>query len=162
MNNMIKEILKVIIGILIIVFQVSFLNLILPKAIIPNLLVIFIVITSLYNDQVKSMCTSMFMGVLLDTMVGSIISMSALVFLVVSYLISKYRLKIYRDNRVIVSGFVFITSIIYNIAGYILTAIRYNIGPVFGFVVIGLLITPLINSLITYFIFNKVRKFLGQ
>lgn len=162
MNNMIKEILKIIIGILIIVIQVSFLNLILPKAIIPNLLVIFIVITSLYNDQVKSMCTSMFMGVLLDIMVGSIISMSALVFLVVSYLISKYRLKIYRDNRVIVSGFVFITSIIYNITGYILTAIRYNIGPVFEFVVIGLLITPLINSLITYFIFNKVRKFLGQ
>ncbi len=162
MNNMIKEILKIIIGILIIVIQVSFLNLILPKAIIPNLLVIFIVITSLYNDQVKSMCTSMFMGVLLDIMVGSIISMSAMVFLVVSYLISKYRLKIYRDNRVIVSGFVFITSIIYNITGYILTAIRYNIGPVFEFVVIGLLITPLINSLITYFIFNKVRKFLGQ
>ena len=157
----IKYIILFLIGLLIIFLETFFTNFI-GYYISINFLMIFIVFISLYIDKNNSLILAGILGILSDVVSGGIVGVTAILFLVISYFISIVEKSIFKDKIGIICLLVFVISIFYSIISAVFSGIFFVPTPIIVGLAKGLIIIPLLNTLVAYIGFRifgeKLKK----
>ena len=153
-----KRILTFIIGIIIIIIQMSLTNFIGFRNISVNFLLIYTVYIALYNDKFKSSLYGAVFGLTKDFLTGGVFGVCGLSLFIISYLISYYRNMIYRESQYLVGIITFLATIIYNVLDVFSVYVMYNTYSAFTLIVKGVLVLPVLNGVIASVIYIFLKK----
>ena len=155
-----KRVLLCILGVFIIILQNSIINYLSIFGMTINIVLIYLVIISLYLEQLESGIIGAILGLVLDASVGGIFGSNALILFVLSYTVSYLRDKVYRESLVMIFTIILGATLIYNGASFLFAKSLYNVCKFTSIIkIVGL---PVVNSLvgiILYKIFeNQILK----
>ena len=108
-----KRILLCILGIFIIIIQNSIINYLSIFGMTINIVLIYLVIISLYLGERESGIIGAILGIILDSSTGGIFGSNALIFFVLSYMVSYLRDKIYKESTIMIFTIILGTTLIY-------------------------------------------------
>ncbi|MBQ6631060.1 MAG: rod shape-determining protein MreD [Romboutsia sp.] len=149
-----KKILLCLLGILLVIVEMSITNYIDIFNVSFNLLIIYITIISLYLDKTEVSIIGAIIGIVKDIVVGGIFGVNALVLFTVGYGISLLRNEIYKESNITVFALVFITSLFDSVVNMVTVMAVYNTYGILKLLVRGILIIPLINSILSILLYN--------
>lgn len=139
-----KNIVVFLIGLFLIFLEAFFTNHI-SSFLSIDLLLIYIILISLYMDKSYALIEVGLLGLLSDLVVGSIVGITALLFMAASYFISTVEKSIFKDKKLIVLFLVFVISIVYSIINAVVSAIFYVPVPLILVLLKGVILIPLLN-----------------
>jgi rod shape-determining protein MreD len=149
-----KKILLCLLGILLVIVEMSITNYIDIFNVSFNLLIIYITIISLYLDKTEVSIIGAIIGIVKDIVVGGIFGVNALILFTVGYGISLLRNEIYKESNITVFALVFITSLFDSVVNMVTVMAVYNTYGILKLLVRGILIIPLINSILSILLYN--------
>ena len=91
-----KKILLCILGFFIIILQNSIINYLSVFGMTINIVLIYLVIISLYLDELESGIIGAVLGIILDSSVGGLFGSNGLIFFGVAYMVSYIKDKVYK------------------------------------------------------------------
>lgn len=144
-----KRVLLCILGILLITVEGSITNYIDIYGVSFNLTLIYMTIIALYTDELEVGIIGAIVGVVKDIMLGGIFGVNALALFAISYGISHLRAKIYKESYITIFALVFITSLFDSMINITASTLVYNSYGILDMVIKGILVIPLINSLLS-------------
>ena len=122
-----------------------------------NLVLIYVTIISLYLDELEGGIIAAIIGLIKDITVGGIFGVNAILF-IIAYAIGYMRDQLYKGSYIITFVLIFIGSLIDSIVNIGTSSIiyqSYNISTLF---VKGLLVAPIVNSLIGLVIYRLSKR----
>ena len=149
-----KKVLLCLLGILLVIVEMSITNYIDIFNVSFNLLIIYITIISLYLDKTEVSIIGAIIGIVKDIVVGGIFGVNALILFTVGYGISLLRNEIYKESNITVFALVFITSLFDSVVNMVTVMAVYNTYGILKLLIRGILIIPLINSILSILLYN--------
>lgn len=149
-----KKILLCLLGILLVIAEMSITNYIDIFNVSFNLLIIYITIISLYLDKTEISIIGAIIGIVKDIVVGGIFGVNALILFTVGYGISLLRNEIYKESNITIFALVFITSLFNSVVNMVTVMAVYNTYGILKLLLRGILIIPLINSILSILLYN--------
>ena len=149
-----KKILLCLLGILLVIVEMSITNYIDIFNVSFNLLIIYITIISLYLDKTEVSIIGAIIGIVKDIAVGGIFGVNALILFTVGYGISLLRNEIYKESNITIFALVFITSLFNSVVNMVTVMAVYNTYGILKLLLRGILIIPLINSILSILLYN--------
>ena len=126
--------------------------------VIPNLLVVFIILTALIRGNVEGGVVGFFAGLVLDMMFGKLLGFYALLGMYLGIAVGSVNRRLYRENLVVVVFFTFVASVLYETAVYFLnTFMSGNMSLIFPMTGI-ILPEALYNSVAAVFLYALVIR----
>lgn len=153
-----KKVLLCLLGILLVIVEMSITNYIDIFNVSFNLLIIYITIISLYLDKTEISIIGAIIGIVKDIVVGGIFGVNALILFTVGYGISLLRNEIYKESNITVFALVFITSLFNSVVNMITVMAVYNTYGILKLLTRGILIIPLINSILSILLYNIFKE----
>ena len=148
-----KRFLLCLIGILLVTVESSITNYIDIYGVSFSLVLVYCTIISLYLDELEAG-----IGLTKDITVGGIFGINSLVLFAVSYGISTLREKIYKESYITIGTLVLITSIFDSMVNITATTLVYNSYGILTMVLKGIVIIPIINSILSLIIYKLFKK----
>ena len=149
-----KKFLLCLLGILLVIVEMSITNYIDIFNVSFNLLIIYITIISLYLDKTEVSIIGAIIGIVKDIAVGGIFGVNALILFTVGYGISLLRNEIYKESNITIFALVFITSLFNSVVNMVTVMAVYNTYGILKLLLRGILIIPLINSILSILLYN--------
>ena len=153
-----KRFLLCLIGLVLVIVENSITNYIDIYGVSFNLVLVYCTIISLYLDELEAGIIGAIIGIIKDITVGGIFGINSLVLFVVSYGISTLREKIYKDSYITIGTLVLITSIFDSMVNITATTLVYNSYSILTMVLKGIVIIPIINSILSMIIYKLFKK----
>lgn len=153
-----KKFLLCLIGILLVIVESSITNYIDIYGVSFSLALVYCTIISLYLNEFEAGIIGAIIGLIKDITVGGIFGINSLILFVVSYGISTLREKIYKDSYITIGTLVLITSIFDSMVNITATTLVYNSYSILTMVLKGIVIIPIINSILSLIIYYLFRK----
>ena len=153
-----KKFLLCLIGILLVIVESSITNYIDIYGVSFSLALVYCTIISLYLNEFEAGIIGAIIGLIKDITVGGIFGINSLILFVVSYGISTLREKIYKDSYITIGTLVLITSIFDSMVNITATTLVYNSYSILTMVLKGIVIIPIINSILSLIIYKLFRK----
>lgn len=153
-----KRFLLCLIGILLVTVESSITNYIDIYGVSFSLVLVYCTIISLYLDELEAGIIGSIIGLIKDITVGGIFGINSLVLFVVSYGISTLREKIYKESYITIGTLVLITSIFDSMVNITATTLVYNSYGILTMVLKGIVIIPIINSILSLIIYKLFKK----
>ena len=153
-----KKFLLCLIGILLVTVESSITNYIDIYGVSFSLALVYCTIISLYLNEFEAGIIGAIIGLIKDITVGGIFGINSLILFVVSYGISTLREKIYKDSYITIGTLVLITSIFDSMVNITATTLVYNSYSILTMVLKGIVIIPIINSILSLIIYKLFRK----
>ena len=152
-----KKVLLCLLGILLVLVEMSITNYIDIFNVSFNLLTIYITIISLYLDETDASIIGAIIGLVKDMTVGGILGVNALILFTVGYGISFLKNKIYKESNITIFALVFITSLLDSMVNIVTVIPVYNTYGILNLVIKGILTIPLINSTLSVLLYNLFK-----
>ncbi len=153
-----KRFLLCLIGILLVTVESSITNYIDIYGVSFSLVLVYCTIISLYLDELEAGIIGSIIGLIKDITVGGIFGINSLVLFAVSYGISTLREKIYKESYITIGTLVLITSIFDSMVNITATTLVYNSYGILTMVLKGIVIIPIINSILSLIIYKLFKK----
>ena len=153
-----KRFLLCLIGILLVTVESSITNYIDIYGVSFSLVLVYCTIISLYLDELEAGIIGAVIGLTKDITVGGIFGINSLVLFAVSYGISTLREKIYKESYITIVTLVLITSIFDSMVNITATTLVYNSYGILTMVLKGIVIIPIINSILSLIIYKLFKK----
>lgn len=153
-----KRFLLCLIGILLVTVESSITNYIDIYGVSFSLVLVYCTIVSLYLDELEAGIIGAVIGLIKDITVGGIFGINSLVLFAVSYGISTLREKIYKESYITIGTLVLITSIFDSMVNITATTLVYNSYGILTMVLKGIVIIPIINSILSLIIYKLFKK----
>ncbi|SCH34773.1 MULTISPECIES: rod shape-determining protein MreD [unclassified Romboutsia] len=153
-----KRFLLCLIGILLVIIEGSVTNYIDLCGVGINLVLIYCTIISLYLNDLEAGIIGTIIGLIKDISIGSIFGVNALILFTVCYGISTLRNKIYKESFVTIATLVIVTSIFDSMVNITATTLVHNSYGILTMVLKGIVIIPLINSILSFIIYSIFKK----
>lgn len=153
-----KKVLLCILGILIVTIEGSITNYIEIFGISFNLTLIFMTIISLYLDELEVGIIGAIVGIVKDIVLGAVFGLNGLILFTISYGISHLKNKIYKESYVTIFALVFITSLFDSMVNITASTLLYNSYKIATMVLKGVLLIPLLNSLLSLVLYRMFKK----
>lgn len=153
-----KRFLLCLIGILIVIIEGSITNYIDLCGVSINFVLIYCTIISLYLNDLEAGIIGTIIGLIKDISIGSIFGINVLVLFTVCYGISTLRNKIYKESFVTIATLVIVTSIFDSMVNITATTLVYNSYGILTMVLKGIVVIPLINSILSLIIYSFFKK----
>lgn len=153
-----KRFLLCLIGILLVTVESSITNYIDIYGVSFSLVLVYCTIISLYLDELEAGIIGAVIGLTKDITVGGIFGINSLVLFAVSYGISTLREKIYKESYITIGTLVLITSIFDSMVNITATTLVYNSYGILTMVLKGIVIIPIINSILSLIIYKLFKK----
>lgn len=153
-----KRFLLCLIGILLVTVESSITNYIDIYGVSFSLVLVYCTIISLYLDELEAGIIGAIIGLIKDITVGGIFGINSLVLFAVSYGISTLREKIYKESYITIGTLVLITSIFDSMVNITATTLVYNSYGILTLVLKGIVIIPIINSILSLIIYKLFKK----
>ena len=152
-----KKVLLCLLGILLVLVEMSITNYIDIFNVSFNLLTIYITIISLYLDETDASIIGAIIGLVKDIVVGGIFGVNALIFFTIGYGISFLKNKIYKESNITIFALVFIASLFDSMVNIVAVIPVYNTYGILNLVTKGILTIPLINSTLSVLLYNLFK-----
>jgi rod shape-determining protein MreD len=153
-----KKILLCLIGILLVIIEGSITNYIHILDVSFNLVIVYCTIISLYLDELEAGIIGAIIGLIKDIAFGGIFGVNSLILFCVGYGISTLRYKIYKESYITIGTLIIITSIFDSMVNITATTLVYNSYSILTMVLKGILIIPIINSLLGFIIYSLFKN----
>lgn len=151
-----KRILLCILGIFIIIIQNSIINYLSIFGMTINLVLIYLVIISLYLEELESGIIGAILGIILDSSVGGVFGSNALILFALSYMVSYMRDKVYKESPVMIFTIILISTLIYCGCSFLLAKNLYNVCKFKS--IIKIIVVPILNSLVGLLIYKIFKN----
>ena len=152
-----KKVLLCLLGILLVLVEMSITNYIDIFNVSFNLLTIYITIISLYLDETDASIIGAIIGLVKDIVVGGIFGVNALILFKIGYGISFLKNKIYKESNITIFALVFIASLFDSMVNIVAVIPVYNTYGILNLVTKGILTIPLINSTLSVLLYNLFK-----
>lgn len=152
-----KKVLLCLLGILLVLVEMSITNYIDIFNVSFNLLTIYITIISLYLDETDASIIGAIIGLVKDIAVGGIFGFNALILFTIGYGISFLKNKIYKESNITIFALVFIASLFDSMVNIVAVIPVYNTYGILNLVTKGILTIPLINSTLSVLLYNLFK-----
>nr|WP_317331245.1 rod shape-determining protein MreD [uncultured Romboutsia sp.] len=152
-----KKVLLCLLGILLVLVEISITNYIDIFNVSFNLLTIYITIISLYLDDTDVSIICVIVGLVKDIAVSGIFGVNALILFTIGYGINFLKNKIYKESNITIFTLVFLTSLFDSIVNIVTVIPVYNTYGILNLVTKGILIIPLINSTLSVLLYNLFK-----
>ena len=152
-----KKVLLCLLGILLVLVEMSITNYIDIFNVSFNLLTIYITIISLYLDETDASIIGAIIGLVKDIAVGGIFVVNALILFTIGYGISFLKNKIYKESNITIFALVFIASLFDSMVNIVAVIPVYNTYGILNLVTKGILTIPLINSTLSVLLYNLFK-----
>ena len=152
-----KKVLLCLLGILLVLVEMSITNYIDIFNVSFNLLTIYITIISLYLDETDASIIGAIIGLVKDIAVGGIFGDNALILFTIGYGISFLKNKIYKESNITIFALVFIASLFDSMVNIVAVIPVYNTYGILNLVTKGILTIPLINSTLSVLLYNLFK-----
>ena len=152
-----KKVLLCLLGILLVLVEMSITNYIDIFNVSFNLLTIYITIISLYLDETDASIIGAIIGLVKDIAVGCIFGVNALILFTIGYGISFLKNKIYKESNITIFALVFIASLFDSMVNIVAVIPVYNTYGILNLVTKGILTIPLINSTLSVLLYNLFK-----
>ena len=152
-----KKVLLCLLGILLVLVEMSITNYIDIFNVSFNLLTIYITIISLYLDETDASIIGAIIGLVKDIVVGGIFVFNALILFTIGYGISFLKNKIYKESNITIFALVFIASLFDSMVNIVAVIPVYNTYGILNLVTKGILTIPLINSTLSVLLYNLFK-----
>jgi rod shape-determining protein MreD len=152
-----KKVLLCLLGILLVLVEMSITNYIDIFNVSFNLLTIYITIISLYLDETDASIIGAIIGLVKDIVVGGIFGVNALILFIIGYGISFLKNKIYKESNITIFALVFIASLFDSMVNIVAVIPVYNTYGILNLVTKGILTIPLINSTLSVLLYNLFK-----
>lgn len=156
---MLKKVLLCLLGLLLVIIENSIFNYIDIFGMSLNLILIYIVFISLYQDSLEGGIVALIVGLTKDVTVGGVLGINALILFAVAYTIGHMREKMYKDSYSSIAFLVVIATIFDSLLNIAISSIVYNSYGILTLAIKGLLLAPALNgvaSLILYRLFKNL------
>lgn len=153
-----KRLLLCLIGILLVFVESSITNYIDLYGVSFSLVLVYCTIISLYLDDMEASIIGAIIGLVKDVAVGGIFGVNSLILFGICYGISSIREKIYKESYITIATLVIITSIFDSMVNITATTLVYNSYKISAMVLKGIVIIPLINSILSFIIYIVFKK----
>lgn len=152
-----KKVLLCLLGILLVLVEMSITNYIDIFNVSFNLLTIYITIISLYLDETDASIIGAIIGLVKDIVVGGIFGVNVLILFTIGYGISFLKNKIYKESNITIFALVFIASLFDSMVNIVAVIPVYNTYGILNLVTKGILTIPLINSTLSVLLYNLFK-----
>ena len=152
-----KKVLLCLLGILLVLVEMSITNYIDIFNVSFNLLTIYITIISLYLDETDASIIGAIIGLVKDIAVCGIFGVNALILFTIGYGISFLKNKIYKESNITIFALVFIASLFDSMVNIVAVIPVYNTYGILNLVTKGILTIPLINSTLSVLLYNLFK-----
>lgn len=149
-----KRILLFITGVLLIILENSIINYIDIFGVTFSLVLPFLVLISLYLDEVEAGVIGLLLGLVLDMTVGGIIGVNGLVFATISSVIAHYKRNFYAESTSMRMTLIAISTLFQSLLMTILSLISYQTDGILIMILKGFIILPLLNVLVGFLIYK--------
>ncbi len=159
MNKKLSMIVLILIAFIIYFLQKNIFSNYKIAGIAPNILIIYILFLGLYTNSKLSMGIGIFIGILLDTVYGKCIGISACMFCMLAYAISYFDKNFSKDNKITIMLMLIGATIIYELGFYLISSIVFKFDFEILYFIRNILVEVIYNALlliIIYPIFQKV------
>ena len=146
-----KKILLCILGFFIIILQNSIINYLSVFGMTINIVLIYLVIISLYLDELESGIIGAILGIIVDSSVGGLFGANALVFFV-SYI----KDKVYKESPIMIFTIILGATFIYCVLSFLLSKTIYNVCQLTS--IIKIVVVPIVNSLVGILVYKIFKK----
>ena len=146
-----KKILLCILGFFIIILQNSIINYLSVFGMTINIVLIYLVIISLYLDELESGIIGAVLGIILDSSVGGLFGSNGLIFFGLAYMVSYIKDKVYKESPIMI-----FTIILGATLSFLLSKTIYNVCQLTS--IIKIVVVPIINSLIGILVYKIFKK----
>mgnify|MGYP001018766919 CR=1 FL=1 len=155
-----KKILLCILGFFIIILQNSIINYLSVFGMTINIVLIYLVIISLYLDELESGIIGAVLGIILDSSVGGLFGSNGLIFFGLAYMVSYIKDKVYKESPIMIFTIILGTTFIYCGISFLLARVLYktiyNVCQLTS--IIKIVVVPIINSLIGILVYKIFKK----
>jgi rod shape-determining protein MreD len=140
--------------------QSNFFNWFTIAGVMPNLFIIFVLFVGLFTNRVMGVIYGVLIGIFLDAVIGKQIGITAVILGVIGFIAATFDKNFSKDSRVTMMFMVFVTTMIFEIASYIINYIIFGINvEIFAF--IKILIIEIIYNLAIVIIIYPLMKMFG-
>ena len=153
-----KNVLLCLIGIFLVGIENSIVNYIDIFGVTFNLVLIYMTAIALYTDELDVSIIGAIVGLIKDMAIGGIFGVNALILFSISYGISHLRYKIYKESRITIFALVLITSLFDSMVNIASVSLVYNSYGITNLVLKGVLIIPLVNSIISVILYSITKN----
>ena len=151
-----KKILLCILGFFIIILQNSIINYLSVFGMTINIVLIYLVIISLYLDELESGIIGAVLGIILDSSVGGLFGSNGLIFFGLAYMVSYVKDKVYKESPIMIFTIILGATFIYCGLSFLLSKTIYNVCQLTS--IIKIVVVPIINSLIGILVYKIFKK----
>ena len=143
---------------LIVLLQTTILHYISIKGVMPNLVIVFIIVTAFMRGSAEGAAVGFFAGLAMDMMFGNILGFYALLGFYLGFSIGSMNKGIFKENLLLVIFFTFIFSIAYEVVVYVINNIMSgSINLLYPLTTI-ILPEAIYNSVISILIYPLILK----
>ncbi|MBC8385493.1 MAG: rod shape-determining protein MreD [Candidatus Cloacimonetes bacterium] len=148
----------ILLGIIVLYFQIMFASGFILFGIIPNFLIAYLVFTNLNLELRSSSFIAFFIGIAFDLIQPSLLGLHTISFLVISFFVSNYHKSINKERFDIVA----LSILALNIFHFLLISIFYLASAPFEIKMIGNLLLAIIYNFIVTFIVTYIFFLLSR
>lgn len=149
-----KRIILFITGVLLIIIENSIINYIDIFGVTFSILLPFLVLTSLYMEDVEAGVIGLILGFVVDITVGGIFGFNALVFATVSAVIAHYKRNFYAESTSMRMILIAASTLFQSLLMIIISLMAYQTDGILVMILKGFIILPLLNVLVGFIIYK--------
>ena len=149
-----KRIILFITGVLLIILENSVINYVDIFGVTFSILLPFLVMASLYMDDVEAGVIGLLLGFIVDMTVGGIFGFNALVYATVSAVIAHYRKNFYAESTSMRMALIAVATAFQSLLMIIISLIAYQTDGILIMILKGFIILPLLNVLVGFIIYK--------
>lgn len=154
----IKTLFYTLFILLIILLQTTLFQYIAIRGVMPNLAIVFIIVTAFMRGSPEGAAVGFFAGLALDMMFGNVLGFYALLGFYLGFFVGSLNKGIYKENLLLVVFFTFIFSIVYEVVVYVINNIMSgSIDLLYPFTAI-ILPEAIYNSAFSILIYPLILK----
>ncbi|MDR0879531.1 MAG: rod shape-determining protein MreD [Clostridioides sp.] len=157
-----KKFLLCAIGVVCILIQNSILNYIDIFGFSINLLLIYVVVISLYLDELEAGVIAGALGLISDATVGGVFGINALILFTIGYVIALNREKLYKDSKSTIVVFIIIATLFDSVLNIASSSVLYHHYGIITLAVKGLAVAPVVNAVVGIILYILTRKWVRK
>lgn len=149
-----KRMILFITGVLLIILENSVINYVDIFGVTFSILLPFLVMSSLYMDEVEAGVIGLLLGFIVDMTVGGIFGFNALVYATISAVIAHYRKNFYVESTSMRMTLIAAATAFQSLLMIIISLIAYQTDGILIMILKGFIILPLLNVLVGFIIYK--------
>ena len=149
-----KRMILFITGVLLIILENSVINYNDIFGVTFSILLPFLVMSSLYMDEVEAGVIGLLLGFIVDMTVGGIFGFNALVYATISAVIAHYRKNFYVESTSMRMTLIAAATAFQSLLMIIISLIAYQTDGILIMILKGFIILPLLNVLVGFIIYK--------